>query len=48
MSLDDIPCFTCKRAPKDGVEFVMCQECAYWHCCECGCPSPERSENEET
>ena len=47
MSLDDIPCFTCKRAPKDGVEFVMCDKCAYWHCCECGCPRPEPSENEE-
>jgi hypothetical protein len=47
MSLDDIPCFTCRRAPKDGVEFVMCDRCAYWHCCECGCPSPEPSENEE-
>ncbi len=46
-SLDDIPCFSCKRTPRDGVEFLICEKCAYWHCCECGCPGTERPGNEE-
>ena len=47
MTVDDIPCVTCDRAPKDGVEFVFCERCTYWHCRECGCPSPARPEDEE-
>ena len=47
MTLDDIPCVTCERAPKDGVEFASCDRCTYWHCRECGCPNPAHPADEE-
>jgi len=47
-SLDDIPCVTCNRAPKDGVPFVMCPDCVFWHCCECGCPVGNRPDDEDS